>query len=554
MTRPAAPSLSVDPGSARVATLPHPPAPDRAARPAAPGSGRVDPPAGWPRWAGIVSLVVVAGCTAWGLSTHVLWFDELQAWNIARASHSLGSLYRNLRYEGHPIGWYLVLYALTRWTGDPRAMQVVEFVIVTSTSALILLRSPFSGPVRLALVTSYTVSFEFGVISRSYGLGVLALVLTLGLVGRDRPRWGWGLAAAVVLAWTSLAGAVLTSAIAVAVLLGARRPAPVDAGPDRRRDRGRRRFAIGALLAAVGAAITCVPPADFRAFTPGLGNLATVGATGVSRAVQAATATWRGLVPIPVRIGAWNTQLLDRLPAATWVEATLSIGLFLLVFTQLRGASTARWLWSIGSLACFAFFLVVELPDEARYAALTFLLLLASVWLAVAPPGPDHHAVPAAPARRRVPRCFAFVLAAQVLALLALYPSTSVHPFSPDLAIADAARAHHLQDALVSGEDFDATSVGGYLDRSTYSVARHSWQRFFVHDALEADRYNRVTAPDAVCAAQRLAEARGAPAGLITERTVRGAGPAVRRVALHQHVALYQVDPAPRSPWCTPRR
>ena len=30
--------------------------------------------------------------TALGLRAHAMWFDELQAWNIARASHSLGDL------------------------------------------------------------------------------------------------------------------------------------------------------------------------------------------------------------------------------------------------------------------------------------------------------------------------------------------------------------------------------------------------------------------------------------------------------------------------------
>ncbi len=532
---------------------------DRGRRPPASttGPGRTSRPDGdWPRWVSLLILGAVAVLTGWGLRAHVMWFDELQAWNIARASHSLGSLYGNLRYEGHPIGWYLVLYALTRFTGDPRAMQVVEFVIVMTTTALILLRSPFSGPVRLALVASYTISFEYGVISRSYGLGVLALVVTLLALGRDRPRFGLALAGSVLLAWTSLAGAVLAAALALALLLDRRSRPGLGPGSARPRDAGRRRFGYGTLLAAVGAAVTCIPPPDFRPFTPGLGNLATVGAGGITRLVDAATGTWRGLVPLPSRVGAWNTQLLDRLPGSAWIEATLSVALVVVVFRSLRGGAAARWVWGLGSLACFAFFLVVELPDEARYAALTFLLLLASVWLFVAPPAEAASTAgsdgPPAASRRRVPRCFAWVLAAQVVALVALYPSTSIHPFSPDLAIADAARAHHLEDRLVSGEDFDAASVGGYLDRSTYSVARQAWTRFFVHDALEAARYDHVSAHAAVCAAQQLAEARGRPAGVITERAVRGAGPSVRRVALAQHVALYQVDPTPRSPWCGP--
>src|SRR5690242_13054728 len=42
---------------------------------------------------------------------HVMWRDELQAWMIARESHSLAELFYNARYEGHPALWFLLLYA-----------------------------------------------------------------------------------------------------------------------------------------------------------------------------------------------------------------------------------------------------------------------------------------------------------------------------------------------------------------------------------------------------------------------------------------------------------
>src|SRR6266700_449498 len=82
-----------------------------------------------------IVLVVAATATAVGLHAHAMWFDELQAWNIARASHSLQDLFANLRYEGHPVLWYLPLYALTRVTGDPRWMQALQLVVVVATYA-----------------------------------------------------------------------------------------------------------------------------------------------------------------------------------------------------------------------------------------------------------------------------------------------------------------------------------------------------------------------------------------------------------------------------------
>ena len=122
-----------------------------------------------------IVLVVAATATAVGLHAHAMWFDELQAWNIARASHSLPDLFANLRYEGHPVLWYLPLYALTRVTGDPRWMQALQLVVVVATYALVLFRSPFAVPARLAIVAGYFVAFEYGAITRSYGLGVLLL-------------------------------------------------------------------------------------------------------------------------------------------------------------------------------------------------------------------------------------------------------------------------------------------------------------------------------------------------------------------------------------------
>jgi hypothetical protein len=63
---------------------------------------------------------------------------------LARASRSVPDLVHHLRSEGHPAAWYLVRYGLTRLTGDPRAMQVAELVIVAGTYAVMLFASPFS--------------------------------------------------------------------------------------------------------------------------------------------------------------------------------------------------------------------------------------------------------------------------------------------------------------------------------------------------------------------------------------------------------------------------
>src|SRR5437764_13645509 len=63
---------------------------------------------------------------------HAMWRDELQAWSIARASANISELFRNFRYEGHPAGWFLILYAVTRLTTNPVAMQVLHACAATA--------------------------------------------------------------------------------------------------------------------------------------------------------------------------------------------------------------------------------------------------------------------------------------------------------------------------------------------------------------------------------------------------------------------------------------
>ncbi len=260
------------------------------------------------RWGLLLGILIVASLvTALGLRAHAMWFDELQAWNIARASHSLGDLYTNLRYEGHPILWYLPLYALTRFTGNPHSMQVVQWAVATGTFALVLFRAPFSVPMRVAVIAGYCFAFEYGVITRSYGLSALLVIAALVLLGRSRPSWAWGGTMLVLLAWTSLPGAVLAIAIAVAVAWIFRTHFV---------------FVGTVLVAAAVSAYTCIPPSDFSSFAPGLGGAASkFGAGAPVHLASAVAGAWRGLIPIPASVGEWNSNVLDRFPGGVWLEA-----------------------------------------------------------------------------------------------------------------------------------------------------------------------------------------------------------------------------------------
>ena len=474
-----------------------------------------------------VALCVLAGAL---LAGHTMWFDELQAWNIARASHSLGDLWSNLRYEGHPVLWYLPLYALTRVTGDPRAMQVFEWLVLCATYALVVFRAPFPLAARAALAAGYFVTFEYGVISRGYGLGVLLLLVALDALHRERPRRVTVAVALGLLAWTSLAGAVLALAFAGAALWTWGRRA---LGP-----------AVGVGVAAVLAVITCRPPADFVSFSLGIPSapmsLDTITPTRVAGALAG---PWRGLVPLPRAGGGWNSNLLDGSSSAVWVQAALGLGLVVFVGWLLREHRFASRLWMAGVVGYLAFSVVVVLPDRSHYAGEFFLLLVACLWCAA------RSGAPARESGRGTTALLVAVLVVQVLALVAVALPKTTQAFSPEAELAAAAERAGAADLVVSGQDFHAVAMAGFLDRPVYSVARGEWIRFLTNDRREADGNAHMTNVGIVCAAARLAEARARTVVLVTDRdfAVPGGG---RLLAADQGVRLIALPAGAGVPAC----
>jgi hypothetical protein len=481
---------------------------------------------GWIEW---VALGAFGALLALGIARHDLWFDELQAWNVARSSHGLGDLVAQLRYEGHPILWYLPLFALTRVTGNPRAMQAFELVVAIAAVAMILFRAPYTRWLRVTLCGTYFVAFEYTVMSRSYGLGLLCFLVALDLLARPAPSWRVGTVALVLLSWTSLLGAVLAGGTAVALYLGR------DARAHWRWsqvDVTRRRLAVWVVGSCALVAATCIPPSDFASAGPAFRSDAAYVSGPLGRVLEASSSVWRGLAPVQ-DAGAWNTNVLDGSAARLVLAAALGLVLAVLIARGLTSTPLAQRMWVLGVVAYVVFFVVVVRPTEVRYVGYVALALLGATWFAAAlDAGWLSHVGGAA----RV--ALALVLAAQLVAGLGgLRLGSSA--FAPNESLAHAAEANGVATRLVSANDFLATGVSGYLDHDVFSIAQHEWRRTLRYDEHQRDGEATLTTRQAWCEAVRIARAHDAPAGLLTSTAVRGAS-AVARVGVAR---LYVVEP-----------
>ena len=135
-----------------------------------------------PAWVPCVCGVVVLQIAL--ILHHEPFVDEWQALQIAVQSPDLASMLANLRYEGHPPLWYLLLRGLAMVVGPQAALPAASLIFALASQCLILFRAPFPRWLRLALV-----------VLRLLVLLLVATVFHHRLQGCAAWLWGGGRAA-----------------------------------------------------------------------------------------------------------------------------------------------------------------------------------------------------------------------------------------------------------------------------------------------------------------------------------------------------------------------
>lgn len=117
---------------------------------------------------------------------HEIWLDEAHHWLISVNSKSISDLLVNIRYEGHPILWNLILHFAGAIFPSFYTMKVIHFIFALSTSAVIIFYSPFTTLQKILVLSGYFILFEYSVISRNYALGVLLIIISAVLLYKNK--------------------------------------------------------------------------------------------------------------------------------------------------------------------------------------------------------------------------------------------------------------------------------------------------------------------------------------------------------------------------------
>jgi hypothetical protein len=122
------------------------------------------------------------------MAHHELWFDEIHSWNIAKGSGNFFDLISNIRYEGHPPVWYIILWSISKFTHNLVYVQTVHVIIAALTVFLVLFCSPFPFTTKILMPFGYYFLYEYAILSRNYAMGVL-LVFCICLIIRKTFRY-----------------------------------------------------------------------------------------------------------------------------------------------------------------------------------------------------------------------------------------------------------------------------------------------------------------------------------------------------------------------------
>ena len=107
---------------------------------------------------------------------HEPWADEAQAWLLARDSSVFELLFKNLRYEGSPGLWHLILMIPSRVL-NYEYFGYISAVFGIAAVYIIFYKSPFPVWIRLILPFTYFSFFQYVVVARCYVLFLVLLPL-----------------------------------------------------------------------------------------------------------------------------------------------------------------------------------------------------------------------------------------------------------------------------------------------------------------------------------------------------------------------------------------
>lgn len=110
------------------------------------------------------------------LLVHEMWRDEMNVWLMGR-DLSIIQLFQELKYQGHPCLWYLLIMPFAKLGFPCQIMGILSLGIMALATWVFVFYGPFSIVTKFVLIFSPAFTYYYSVIARSYCLVALGIIL-----------------------------------------------------------------------------------------------------------------------------------------------------------------------------------------------------------------------------------------------------------------------------------------------------------------------------------------------------------------------------------------
>jgi hypothetical protein len=437
-------------------------------------------------WVGGAIVTVIYGAfLTWVHSHHEFWRDEVHTWSAALvADGPWDILFGDRRYDGHPPLWYFAVEIAAVFGRGVVGLHVVTVLLSTAATYILYQHGRLPRVLRLFIPYTYLWFYEYGVMSRSYTLGLALLFLFCATHRPRRPRYVASSIVLVLLGMTSVFAFIEAGALVLYLFLGGlrleRRPAAAvgvkgmgaaEATTEWAICGFSARWAVGVAIFVAGAAFTAVltmPPKD--------GILVSWNTDVTLDNVRAAGRLfWLTMFP-DARDWLDVAALGERWPSVASKVPFAAVALFLAALLALRRSRLLACVYAL-ALTAMVVFQQVKYGMGVRHSGHYFLFFLACGWLAAR-----------ARARPTPLPLYSILVGLMVLvqipSMMRATRADIERPFSTALDAANILRPRLTPDTVIFGGHAHVTStVAAYLDRDIIMTATPVPRRLVVNNS-----------------------------------------------------------------------
>ena len=396
-----------------------------------------------------------------GVSSHVLWRDEMQGWLVAVGSSNIFELWNNNAPSGHPIIYPLLTFISSLIYDKPLSMQLMQWSLSTICVFIFLRRAPFSKFQKLLFTFGYFPFWEYCLISRHYV--VIQLLTFIGVIYVSKRKYSLvGISFLIALLLNIHA---LAWSIAIGFLITI-----VDDFIYKQSGKGKLEFsAVDFLKCFVSAIVLSI------ATWLSLNSL-----FQTSRSIDSASIDV-SLKSILVAFGKYLGGNILIIPnSARWLDlsisAAVSVALIGATVLYIRHSRKALLFYCSSTLCLLGFNAAIYSGAGSRHFGVYFIIIIASIWLYRSDLSASSGSLMSnvkesylAESKSRFSLFLSIILVIHFLAGIHRVSLDIVYPYSASKEVATFIRnSEYANWPLFGSRDVELASVSGYLEKSIY--------------------------------------------------------------------------------------